>query len=627
MKRSISVLVSVAAAVALVGCGGSSDNTTPPPPPPDTMAPTASFNPATLTVASGATGNATVTATDNVAVTTGPDVTCTNGGAFSGTTFTAPTTTTDVTSVCTATAGDAAGNSGTGVLTVTVTGAPPSVNISGAVTFDFVPHDTGTNGLDYDNTVERPAAGVVVEALDSMGIVLATTNADANGNYFVTVDSVTDVRIRAKAQLLRTTAPNWNVKVTDNTSLNSLYALDGSLTSSGAADSTRNLRAGSGWGGTAYTGTRAAAPFAILAPVYNAIQDFAAVDNAIVFPPLELRWSANNKAVAGDRTIGEIGTSFYQSGNIYLLGDADNDTDEYDKHVVTHEWGHYFEDNLSRSDSIGGRHGSGDRLDPRVALGEGFGNALSAMVLDDPVYRDSLGGQQSGGFSINIESNTHTNEGWFNEGTVQSIMYDLYDSNSDGTDTLSLGLGPIYQTLTSNNYTSTPVFMTIFAFLTEFKLQAPGNVAAIDTFTAAQSVSGTGVDGSGEAANGSIATALPVFKPVTVNGGAVQICSVDDAGEFNKLGNRAFVTFTAAATGSHTLTMTRTSGPTSRDPDFFVFQGTTLVARAESPSEDIETLTQSFSAGDYVIDAHDFLNVDTNSANNSDICFNFTIAG
>lgn len=512
-------------------------------------------------------------------------------------------------------------------MSVTGTATPATVTISGAITFDFVPHNTATNGLDYGNIVERPARGIVVEALDSANTVLSTTITDAAGNYSVTVDSDTNVRIRAKAQLLETgSARSWDVKVTDNTSGNALYALDGSLTSSGTTDTTRNLRAGSGWGATSYTGTRAAAPFAIIDPVYNAIQDFIAVDNTIVFPPLEMRWSVNNNTAGGNLAAGDIGTSFYSGGNIYLLGDDGNDTDEYDKHVVTHEWGHYFEDNLSRSDSIGGQHGSGDRLDPRVALGEGFGNALSAMVLDDPIYRDSLNAQNAQGFSINVESNSHTNEGWFNEGTVQSILYDLYDSNSDGLDTLSLGLEPIYGTLTHPNYTGTPVFLSIFAFLIEFRFQAPGNDVAIDTLINAQGVDGDGFLGVGETNSGAIATALPLFKPVTVNGGAVQICSVDDAGEFNKLGNRAFLTFTAAA-GSHTLTMTRTSGATSRDPDFLLFRGNTLVGRAEATPAESEVLTQSLTAGDYVIDAYDFLNIDTNSGNNADSCYNFTITG
>ena len=55
-------------------------------------------------------------------------------------------------------------------------------------------------------------------------------------------------------------------------------------------------------------------------------------------------------------------------------------TDEYDDHVVVHEWAHYFEANFSRSDSIGGDHASDNVLDIRLAFGEGFGNAYSAMA-------------------------------------------------------------------------------------------------------------------------------------------------------------------------------------------------------------------------------------------------------
>ena len=28
------------------------------------------------------------------------------------------------------------------------------------------------------------------------------------------------------------------------------------------------------------------------------------------------------------------------------------DADEFDDHIIVHEWGHYFEDNFSRSDSV-----------------------------------------------------------------------------------------------------------------------------------------------------------------------------------------------------------------------------------------------------------------------------------
>lgn len=129
LLSSVKILPICALAAILSACGGGSGggSSVPPPPPPpppppaaDTVAPTVSFSPDSLTVESGATGSSTLTATDNVGVTSGPTVTCTNGGSFSDSTFTAPTVTATTTSVCTATASDAAGNSGTGTLTVTI---------------------------------------------------------------------------------------------------------------------------------------------------------------------------------------------------------------------------------------------------------------------------------------------------------------------------------------------------------------------------------------------------------------------------------------------------------------------------------------------------------------------------
>lgn len=94
-------------------------------PPEDSTPPTLVFVPAILTVESGMTGTSALSANDNVGITTGPDVICTNGGSFdvSNNTFTATIVTSTTQSVCTATAGDAAGNEGSATLIVNMT--PP----------------------------------------------------------------------------------------------------------------------------------------------------------------------------------------------------------------------------------------------------------------------------------------------------------------------------------------------------------------------------------------------------------------------------------------------------------------------------------------------------------------------
>jgi len=165
--------------------------------------------------------------------------------------------------------------------------------------------------LNYSAISQEPARGITIEALDASGDLLSCGMTDSNGNYEVSVNSNTDVRIRARAEMIQTTGPTWDVSVIDNTSGDALYALNGSLASSGTVDSVRNLNAASGWGGSSYTGTRAAAPFAILNPIYDALQQMAAIDPDVVFPPNQFGWSINNRASNGNPANGDISTSSY----------------------------------------------------------------------------------------------------------------------------------------------------------------------------------------------------------------------------------------------------------------------------------------------------------------------------
>jgi len=629
---SDTTVICTASASDAAGNTGTADLTvTVTPPVPDTTAPTVTFSPASLTVASGTTGTSTLTATDDVGVTSGPTVTCTNGGSFAGSTFTPPEVTSPTNVVCTASAEDASGNTGTTELTVTVNPPAASVTISGSITFDHVPPNTSTSALDYNAITQDRAPGLTLEALNSNGDVLQTTTTDANGDYSVSVEPNTDVRIRVRAEMTQTSGAQWNVRVVDNTSSGALYTLQGAIANSGTVNSVRNLNAASGWGGSSYTSTRAAAPFAILAPIYESIQRVVAVDSDVVFPSIDFNWSVSNRASMNSNVSfavnianGDIGTSSYVSSSngerrILILGDEENDTDEYDGHVVIHEWGHYFEDQLSRSDSIGGQHGQGDRLDPRVALGEGFGNALSGIMTDDPFYRDSFGSGQGSGFAIDVERNTQTNEGWFNEGSTQSILYDIYDADDDGVDTISAGLAPIYNVLTSASYRSSPFFTTIFNFLEEYRDNNAGDVAIINALASAQSINGTDTEATGETNTGRVADVLPLYRSVPVDGTNTEICLNTTAGTTNKLGNRAYIIFNVTSPGLHTLRMQRTSGTANTDPDFFLFRNGTLVAIADSGAPNTETDPVNLTmTGQHIVDATDF--------NNGTACFNFSVS-
>ena len=205
-----------------------------------------------------------------------------------------------------------------------------TTDITGKVTFDLVPFNTITNGLDYNNTRVSPARGVLLEAIDAQGNQIDATVTDGNGNYVLSPSPNTEMRIRISARMIQTTGATWDVKVTDNTNNNALYVTQGELFNSTSNGSVRNFHLASGWQGAGYSQTRAAGPFAILDAIYETVQKFALVDPSIVLPPLEVRWSPNNSAADGNLAEGDIGSSFYypSRGIIYLLGKENSDTDE-----------------------------------------------------------------------------------------------------------------------------------------------------------------------------------------------------------------------------------------------------------------------------------------------------------
>lgn len=509
---------------------------------------------------------------------------------------------------------DSNGASSTDTVVVTIIDTPEVSTLQGKVTYDHVQHNQSNNTLDYAGAVAANVRGATVELLSTGGAILSTTTTDESGDYSFEVDFGTAYTVRVKSELKKTgAAPTWDFTVVDNTNSEALYSMESSVPAISNAITTLNINAPSGWDGSGLNNARVAAPFAILDSVYEAKEKVIAVDSSIEMVPLKLNWSINNVAVSGDKANGEIGTSSFDGTEIFILGDKVSDTDEYDGHVVVHEWGHYFEGRHSRSDSIGGPHGGNDKLDIRVALGEGFGNALSGMVTDDPFYRDSFG---SSGFAINVESNPSTNRGWYSESSVQSLLYDFYDSNNDGSDTLSLGFAPIYEVLVGGEK-DTIAFTSIFSFANQLKLSEPSSASAIDSLLSSQSITVTDDFGTGETNNGGDSRNLPVYNSLT-DSGSLQVCSYATNGQYNKLGNRKYVKIDITTAGSFTFTANGTSN--GDDPDLIVYQAGTVEFRSESDGN--ESITRQLAAGTYTMDIYEFSNI---QGAGKDTCIDFTL--
>lgn len=594
------LLLGLSAILAACGGGGSSNNNPPPPPPPPVnTAPTVNAGSdravIELTIVQLA-GSANDINNDPLTYswtqTSGTMVTLTNADTPNAG-FTAPDVPMGTLEALTfrLSVSDGAGGTTTDDIVISVVEAGTMVVLSGVVEYEFPPPNNNCNGLNFNAVVKRPIRGAPVQIIDATtSALIASTTTSVTGSYSVTIDAAIDVIVRIRSQLQQTGSPSWDVDVRNNTAntgvpLNQrpLYFLDSAPFNTGGVDFTQDLLAGTGWGISSFTGIRAAAPFAVMDGLYEMMQLVVSVDPTINFPALDAFWSPDNNSSEGtgnflaDIDTGDLGTSFYAGGSLgslFLLGMDGDDIEEFDDHVIGHEWGHYFEDKFSRSDSIGGAHSPGDQLDMRLAFGEGFATALAGIALG-PMYCDTLwSGGTLRGFEIDVENAPSTGfAGWFNELSVMQVLYDLWDSDDEGGDAMSIGFAPIYDVMTGAQK-STAAFTSIFSFMEALQALPNAETAFIDAQLAREDITGTGLnlygDGEFNDGPGTPPDVLPIYTDITL-GQTVPICSnsqFDSGRNGNKLSEVRYLKLDLQNSSTLTFTVDTVDPPTTPSPDF-----------------------------------------------------------
>lgn len=136
-------------------------------------------------------------------------------------------------------------------------------------------------------------------------------------------------------------------------------------------------------------------------------------------------------------------------------------------------------------------HAVGDALDPRLAFGEGYGNAIAAMVLLDSLHVDTLwsgdGSMTAFGFDAETESTTtDPNPGWWSEMSVTRFLYDVFDpvdTAGEPFDQIGLGLGPIYDVLVGPQR-DTAALTTLFSFVRGLKALVGVDATKVDALLA-----------------------------------------------------------------------------------------------------------------------------------------------
>lgn len=336
--------------------------------------------------------------------------------------------------------------------------------VSGTVEYERVPAyylpATDAGGLDFAGAARAPVRSAAVE-IRQCGEVLATATTDEAGRYTATFTPAASGRIYVVA-LARSASPP--IRVQDNTDCGALWAVGRPLAS---ASATLDVLATHGWTGAGYDASRRiAAPFAILDTTYAAARRVLDARPGAQLPLLTVNWSPLNSPQDGNPALGQIGGAHYEplSSAMFLSGLAGVDTDEFDRGVIAHEWGHHFDASLSRSDNPGGPHGLYWILDPRMSFGEGFASAFAAMLLEEPIYADTMWTRLPTGQSIltafgwDAETPPSPSDasydddpypGPFSELSVLRAVYDLHDppSVAEPWDRSAVGIGEIYDVL------------------------------------------------------------------------------------------------------------------------------------------------------------------------------------
>jgi len=353
-----------------------------------------------------------------------------------------------------------------------------------------------------------PVSGVTVDLINSAGEVVETTFTTADGNYgFVTAPSG-DVRVVIKAEVKKerqdgvTSGPDYNFAVRDNTSTTSpkkMYQVtsdavtipDGDFN---FVDLDIKIKVGFDNDGNSLGNiSRQSAPFAILRIVKNAADKLESADANITMPALNIYWSGENIAASGDENLGQIGTSHYAGGGtlpgVFILGKANADTDEFDQGVIGHEFGHYLQDKLSFSDSLGGSHSLTQFKDASVAYGEGYGTAVGGLLSSGPnanYYCDVSGPFQTRGSCLDLSSSSlpglYGPNGFYAEGSVTYLMYNMGKIDNKG-------FTAFFNAVTAMKHDVHSA--TIFAFLDKYVSANPDVQGQVEALMATSNIKST----------------------------------------------------------------------------------------------------------------------------------------
>ncbi|MFK8136919.1 MAG: carboxypeptidase-like regulatory domain-containing protein [Bdellovibrionales bacterium] len=250
----------------------------------------------------------------------------------------------------------------------------------------------GLCGVDSSN-FPIPLAEVVVK--DSSGNIVQCGLTDASGNFSINVErSSTSHTIEVYSRADNST---YKASVLKNHDTMEAYSISSSFTPSSTVSGISMVGD--------YTNTLEGGAFNILYNIYRANLKLSSSTASCGFSgcsdydasaKVQAFWAPGCSPAKYFSGVGDV--SFYIGGTnrLYILGGSNgnvsnSDTDHFDDSIVLHEYGHFIEDNYTKSESPGGAHDGDSVIDPRLAFSESFATFFGMLVQEDQRYIDTYG--------------------------------------------------------------------------------------------------------------------------------------------------------------------------------------------------------------------------------------------
>lgn len=304
----------------------------------------------------------------------------------------------------------------------------PAQIISGRAFYQKI--DVTNDGLDLSHPAMVPIRNGRVEVFDRASqSLVAVSDTDLNGKFEVPVPMSPNLTVRVLSRLR-----SGELRVSDNTNLNAAYMV------------TEDIDARETVGRVVLSeNSRLSGAFNILEMIQRGNEAVRTADpNIVLAPQVTIFWSTGN-------TRRLIGTTYFNAVNntAFVMGDRNDDSDEFDDSVILHEYAHMLAARFSRDDSPGGFHALGDILDPRLAWSEGWANFFSCAVRNDPIYRDSRGPNGATVLRQDLENiPSEDRPGYWSETSVGTLLWDLVDDRVDAPDNVQYPFSLIWGAFT-----------------------------------------------------------------------------------------------------------------------------------------------------------------------------------